>query len=262
MLVVALPLAYALLAAMVFLPLEELFPYGEPTRTERHTDVLFATVGAVLAHGLLAVVTGAVLALGQWVGPGLLADQGLLVTLPLGLLLFELTGYGYHRAAHGLPGLRALHDVHHSAEDLDWLAGFRQHPVELVLSTVVQNLPLVLLGLPVASHGLLVMALRVHALFVHANLAVPAWLDPVVTTPRFHRRHHARDLPTANYAVLFPWLDRLFGTWDGAPANDFGLPNRPRKGFLGWLLHPLRRREANPAPDGAQTARGRPSAAG
>ncbi len=122
----------------------------------------------------------------------------------MGLLAFELMSYGYHRAAHALPGLSALHDVHHSNEHMDWLAGFRQHPLEVLLMTLAQNLPLVLLGVPLGTHGLAAIAMRLNTQFVHANLRTPGWLAPLVATPAFHHRHHQRTRQVANYAALFP----------------------------------------------------------
>ncbi len=53
-----LPLAYAGLCAMVFVPLESLAPLRSAQRTRWTTDVLFATVGALMVHGLLALAAG------------------------------------------------------------------------------------------------------------------------------------------------------------------------------------------------------------
>lgn len=233
-----LPLLYVGLCALVFVPLEEMSPLHPTGREGRGTDALFATVGGVLAHGVLAAASGLLLWVASRAG-GPLEGATPWVTIPVALLVFELAGYAYHRAAHVLPGLRELHDVHHSAERLDWLAGFRQHPVEILLMTLAQNLPLVLLGVPLGVHGLLAIALRVNTQFVHSNVRTPTWLGLLVATPAFHHRHHQRDGDVANYATLFPWIDRLFGTWCHEEAGQAGLPGRPRKGFVGWLLHPL-----------------------
>ena len=52
--------------------------------------------------------------------------------IAVGLLLFELGGYAYHRLAHAVPALWRLHEIHHSSETMDWLASFRQHPIEII----------------------------------------------------------------------------------------------------------------------------------
>jgi sterol desaturase/sphingolipid hydroxylase (fatty acid hydroxylase superfamily) len=52
--------------------------------------------------------------------------------------------------------------------------------------------------------------------FVHSNVrAGLGWLHYVIATPAFHHWHHdniAERCRHTNYAPLFPWLDRLFGS--------------------------------------------------
>ena len=41
------------------------------------------------------------------------------------------------------------------------------------------------------------------------------WLEWLVSTPGFHHWHHTKDGPESinkNYAAIFPWVDKLFGT--------------------------------------------------
>jgi sterol desaturase/sphingolipid hydroxylase (fatty acid hydroxylase superfamily) len=160
----------------------------------------------------------------------------------VGLVVFELVGYAYHRLAHAVPWMWRLHAVHHSSERMDWLASFRQHPLEILLVTAAQNAPLVLLGLPLGSHALVLLLLRLNTVFVHSDLAIgPGWWSRLVATPGFHHRHHQREGAVRNYAALFPWIDRVFGTYDAAPAGPVGLPTPTPRSFLGLLLLPLRR---------------------
>ena len=103
----------------------------------------------------------------------------------VGLLLFELAGYAYHRLAHAVPALWRLHELHHSSETMDWLASFRQHPLEILLMTLAQNAPLVLLGVPLGAHATVLVGLKLATVFVHSNVRVP--LGPlrfIVATPR------------------------------------------------------------------------------
>jgi sterol desaturase/sphingolipid hydroxylase (fatty acid hydroxylase superfamily) len=251
------PLVYALLAGCAFAPLEWLVPERDETDAEhghddargrRRTDALFASVGALLTHVILAGATGLTLAgLAHARRLGLDLDLGLrgAAALVVGLILFELAGYAYHRAAHRVPALWRLHAVHHSAPRMDWLASFRQHPVEIVLMTLVQNVPLVLLGVPIGAHALVVVLLALNTVFVHANLRVDhpllRWLTHVVATPRFHHRHHARTGEVANYASLLPILDRLFGTYAGDRARSVGLDEPLPRSFFGLLCWPASR---------------------
>ena len=134
--------------------------------------------------------------------------------IAVGLLLFELGGYAYHRLAHAVPALWRLHEIHHSSETMDWLASFRQHPLEIVLVTLAQNAPLVLLGVPLGAHAAVLVALKLATVFVHSNVRVPIGpLRFVVATPRFHHRHHQRGGAVANFASFLPLLDVLFGSY-------------------------------------------------
>ena len=242
------PLVYAALVGLLFAPLERLAPARATERdaSSLRTDLGFATVGAVMTHALIALLAGATLAgLSGLAAP--LSGAPTWLSLPLGLLVFELAGYAYHRAAHAFGPLRRLHDVHHGAVHMDWLAGFRQHPLEVALMTLAQNAPLALLGLPLAEHAADVALRQVNTNFVHANVRTPCWLARWIATPRFHHRHHDRDAPLANFATLFPWIDRLFGTASDARAGAFGLPGPRREGFLEALLAPVRRGCGRPA---------------
>lgn len=243
-------LTFTALAGLAFAPLEWLYGRRRGERTGRLTDLGFATVGELLAHLGVAVVVGGLLTALDGVAredPLWLAiDDATLrtaVEIASGLLVFEVMGYAYHRAAHRVPALWRLHQVHHSAESMDWLASFRQHPLEIVLMTLAQNAPLVLLGIPLGAHVMVLLVLRLGTVFVHADLHVPrGWWSSLVATPRFHHRHHCKHGAVRNYAALFPWLDRLFGTFDDAEAGPVGLPTPTPRGFWGLLAHPFTRR--------------------
>jgi sterol desaturase/sphingolipid hydroxylase (fatty acid hydroxylase superfamily) len=228
--VVVRPLLFTGLSALAIAPLERLLPAHAPRTRGWAIDLAFATAGQVVVRFALVIGLGSLFAAldvyaldaaALAVGPAWLT-RGLHVLL--GVLLFELGGYVYHRLAHTLPWLWRLHAVHHSSETMDWLASFRQHPLEIVLMTLVQNAPLVLLGIPLGSHALVLVLLKLNTVFVHANLRVHAGrLGHLVATPAFHHRHHARSGPTRNFAGLFPWLDRVFGTFSAEPAHAFGV---------------------------------------
>jgi sterol desaturase/sphingolipid hydroxylase (fatty acid hydroxylase superfamily) len=218
------PLGYAALVALTFVPLERLAPLRPPTRREHGVDIGFATLGGIASEILVLGVSGLMLALAETIGDGgPLASWPDVPRVALSLVLLELGGYAYHRAAHAWGPLWALHRVHHGSTSMDWLAGLRQHPLEIALMTAAQNLPLVLLGLPLGAHALLVLALRVHTVFVHANLRTPRALGLVIACPPFHHRHHDRDAPVANFASLLPFVDRVLGTFDPGDAQVFGV---------------------------------------
>lgn len=236
-------LVFAALVALAFVPLEGLLPARTPgrTRTQLRTDLAFATIGQVITRALIALGAGVLLVrlddLAYRLWPdGLVAESGLWQVL-LGLCVFELGGYAYHRMAHRVPLLWRLHRVHHSSREMDWLAAFRQHPLEIALMTLFQNAPLVLLGIPFGAHATVVVLLRLHTVLLHANLRLPQgpW-EQLIALPRFHQRHHALHDDSKNFSSMFPWLDRCFGTYSDESASEFGVKERMPESFVGLLL--------------------------
>lgn len=246
-------LVFTVLVGLAFAPLEHLWPARGGMRTGRATDLAFATLGHLLSRFMLFAGVGTALVwldsfapatplvrASAWLGTRGDSFLALLVEVGIGLLVFELMGYAYHRLAHALPWLWRLHAVHHSPTSLDWLASFRQHPLEIVLATLLQNAPLVLLGIPLGAHALVVLMLRVHTVYVHSDLRMPegAWTE-LIATPRFHHRHHQREGAPTNFAALFPFIDRLFGTYDADESSELGIAETMPSDFVGLLLHPF-----------------------
>ena len=244
------PVLFVGLAALAFLPLEHLAAAHASRRQRFATDLAFAIAGQLLARVALVFATGLVLARLD----ALALDRPLLAgigdrrarfaaEIAVGLVLFELSGYAYHRLAHAVPALWRLHEIHHSSETMDWMASFRQHPLEIVLVTLAQNAPLVLLGVPLGAHAAVLVALKIATVFVHSNVRVPIGpLRFVVATPRFHHRHHQRDGAATNFASFLPILDLLFGSYRDERADAFGVDRKLPDSFVGLLLTPFRRR--------------------
>ncbi|MEM7151470.1 MAG: sterol desaturase family protein [Myxococcota bacterium] len=235
------------LTGLAFAPLERLYGRHRSPRADRATDLWFATAGRMLVQlGLIVIVGTALFALDEvaldtplW---AFIDHRGLRMAIEIGtgLVLFELAGYAYHRAAHAVPALWRLHEVHHSSERMDWLASFRQHPLEIVLVTLVQNAPLVLLGLPLGSHAIVLLLLELNTVFVHADLRLSrgSWMR-WIASPHFHHRHHQRDGAPVNFAAMFPWIDRLFGTYVPDETGPIGLPTPCPHGFVALLVRPF-----------------------
>ena len=244
------PLLFVALAALAFLPLERVAAAAHARPRRRFaTDVAFAVFGQLLVRLGLVFVVGWLLArlddvaIERALSSYITADRGAraVMDVVVGLALFELAGYGYHRLAHRVPLLWRLHEIHHSSETMDWLASFRQHPLEILLMTLAQNAPLVLLGIPLGAHAAVLALLKLATVFVHANIRVPEgpW-TLVVATPRFHHRHHQLGGAVRNYASLFPFIDVVFGTYTREAATTFGVPRALPDGFVALLVEPLR----------------------
>jgi len=86
-----------------------------------------------------------------------------------------------------------------------------------------------------------------HATWVHTNFGPTIqWLEPWVVFPRFHHWHHTSEKEgiDKNYAIHFPWIDRLFGTYycpDGKWPDSYGLNDDTLPaGFWGQTFYPFR----------------------
>jgi len=237
-----------LLFGALLLPLEVLWPARAQRRVRLGlgTDLLYSALStAVLGTLGIALLAGMSLACRAILPdalPQALASMPLVTQLGLIVLLAELGGYWTHRLSHTVPALWRFHAVHHSPRELDWLSAHRQHPVEVLWLVGVAHLPVALFGFDTSAIGLFILSQKLHTAFVHANVRLPTgrW-EAWIAGPRFHRWHHARSGGAQNLASLFPWMDRLFGTWrlpEGEPAM-LGVEARMPLGLVGQLLWPL-----------------------
>jgi sterol desaturase/sphingolipid hydroxylase (fatty acid hydroxylase superfamily) len=90
----------------------------------------------------------------------------------------------------------------------------------------------------------------IYSALLHANLRgdfdrFGAWL----ATPRFHHWHHGLEAEATdvNFAIHFPFWDRLFGTYFLPPGrwpNGYGVPEEVLQGYAARFLYPFRRRSA------------------
>jgi lathosterol oxidase len=168
----------------------------------------------------------------------------------LAVLVADLAEYAIHRAFHAVPFLWRFHAIHHSSKALDWLAGSRSH---LVDDVVVRGFILVpmMFAFP---HDMIVAYLffvTLHATWTHANFAPSIkWLEPFLIVPRFHHWHHSsqQEAIDKNFAIHFPWIDKLFGTHYFPEARwpeTYGLDNEELPaGFWGQTFYPFMPRKA------------------
>lgn len=132
----------------------------------------------------------------------------------VGVLVYELLHYWYHRAAHHFDWLwRNAHQMHHSAESLDAFGAYWMHPLDTILFTTLSSLVFFpLLGLSTEAGVLGALFLTFNALFQHANIRTPKWLGWIIQRPESHGVHHARGVHRYNYSDLPLW-DIVFGTF-------------------------------------------------
>lgn len=146
---------------------------------------------------------------------GFVAGLNFWVALFLIILVADLVQYWTHRAYHEVPLLWRLHAVHHSVKSMDWLAGSRQHILELLITRTLVLAPIYVLGFSKQVIDAYIIVVGFQAVFNHANVSVRLGpLRYLIVTPNFHHWHHSQDDEAIdkNYAAHFAFLDYLFGT--------------------------------------------------
>ncbi len=181
-------------------------------------------------------------------------DLPLWLGVVITVLIFDLAIWAQHLITHKIPVLWRFHRVHHADRDIDVTTAIRFHPVEIALSMLLKIGLVYLVGPPAIGIIAFEVILNGTAMFNHANIRLPLWLDAVVrrvlVTPDMHRVHHSihRHEHDSNYGFALSIWDRLFGTYIAQPEKghqdmQIGLEwqdDRPSK--LGWsLMLPFRK---------------------
>ena len=134
-------------------------------------------------------------------------------------LAFDFWIYWWHRLNHRFSLLWKFHRMHHSDPLLDFSSAFRFHPGEIIISTGLNALVIIALGMTLRQFLAYKIFFHAVVLFHHSNIAVPQrldrWLMAVVVTPAMHRLHHSTDWAesNSNFASLFSFWDRLSQTF-------------------------------------------------
>jgi sterol desaturase/sphingolipid hydroxylase (fatty acid hydroxylase superfamily) len=242
--------AWLALLLVIFVPLERLFPrHRQPVFRRRFgIDVGYFFLTNLGPKLLLVIPLSLMARATHHFLPSTIyamaAQLPFWIRVALGLLAGEVGAYWGHRWSHESAFLWRFHSTHHDPEEMDWLVHSRAHPLDVVFTRLCGYLPVYLLGLaqPTAERTdlaplVLAMITTLWGFLIHSNLNLRlGWLEQLVATPAFHHWHHTNDGPAVmnkNYASLFPWVDRCFGT--------FHLPKHawPEKyGFLEIALDP------------------------
>ena len=241
---------------LMFAPVERLLsrrPEQRLFRPEWGEDLFYYLVSSMMVQLItflaLAPSTFITTHTGSWGAfRDAVASQPWLLQFLEVMLLTDLAQYWFHRAFHRVEFLWGFHAVHHSAKHMDWLAGARMHFVEIVALRGVTSLPLLTLGFSPSVMQAYIAFVYVTSSLVHANLRgdfdrIGRW----IVTPRFHHWHHGieEEAIDKNFAIHFPWLDRLFGTYHfpkGRWPSGYGVPEKVPGGYRAQFLYPFRRK--------------------
>jgi sterol desaturase/sphingolipid hydroxylase (fatty acid hydroxylase superfamily) len=235
------------LAAVLFVPLERRFPLVRQRVFRRGllTDLAHLLVDATLVAIATVLLVGVVALPLLWIRAfDLAAALPSVVAVPLALVIAFVGNYWAHRLTHRVPFLWRFHAVHHSIEEMDWLASGRLHPIDAGFTQAFTALPLFVLGYDAGAFAGVAVLFVALALFQHANVRlrfpIVRW---VVNTPEWHHWHHATDADARDTNFGLPVVDRLFGTAylpRGRRPTGFGVDDPvPPDGWLRHLAYPF-----------------------
>lgn len=139
----------------------------------------------------------------------------------IGVLIYELGLYAWHRALHTNDFLwKVFHQMHHSAERMDSYGAFYFSPMDMIGFTFLGSLCLVLFaGFTPEATTLIILLTTFLAIFQHSNIKTPEWIGYLVQRPEAHTVHHAKGVHAYNYSD-FPVFDILFGTFKNPRAYE------------------------------------------
>lgn len=264
--------AWLVILMAIFVPLERLCALhpSKIWRKQLGVDLAWYFINSLLPAVILSVplaIMSRALAVMNPLGYySMVAAWPLWVKLLLTLLVNDVGAYWGHRALHASPRLWRFHAIHHSAEELDWLVNTRAHPFDMVFTRLSGLAPVYLLGLAqtVGAHKDPVVLIAtifgtVWTFFLHANIRARLGpLEWLISSPAFHHWHHTKDEHRdRNFAFVFPFIDRLFGTaWlpDYWPLS-YGIDEKVPTTLAGQFFDPLEpASQKPPAPAPAKPA--------
>lgn len=245
-----------LLLISVFVPAERLLALRQEQKLFRRAwanDLLYYIAnGPIIGFGvsiiILATIVVAELFVPESIRSAVASQPYWLQTLGV-ILLADIGFYAAHFGFHKIPWLWKFHAVHHSIEELDWLAAHRVHPLDQIITKGVSLLPVFALGfsgMAIATFGLIY---GWHSILLHANVKVKfgplRWL---IASPEFHHWHHAnqREAYDKNFAGQLSILDVVFRTAympRGQMPSKYGTNDPVPSTYLSQLAYPFLRRK-------------------
>lgn len=243
-----------LLLFVLFTPLEHFFavrPGQKVFRAQWWSDAVHFFLNNFITQAIFALgALGVISLIGPWVPTAFraaVASQPRILQFLEALLLANLGSYCAHRLAHTVPFLWRLHAIHHSVEEMDWLAAARLHPLDQGIERTFTIIPLFICGFTKETLGGYIVFAAIQAIFIHANIRLNLGpLKWVIGTPEFHHWHHSNhpEAYNKNFAGGMPFLDWVFGTLH-LPKNEhpsrYGLDEPIPKTWWKQMTWPFQR---------------------
>lgn len=237
----------------VFVPLERLASFHKQPVFRRNWlhDLSFYVLNRFVVYAGGFYMVALALFLNNEVVPDVVTttvgELPLWISVPLAILVADLTFYTVHRASHAFPVLWQFHAVHHSIRDLDWLAAVRVHPADQLITTVSGVCLQLALGFSPATLAITGTIYLWQSFAVHSNVRIPlgplAW---IFVGPTFHHWHHSTEAAARdrNFAGQLAFIDWIFGTAyypDARQPTLYGTDDPVPDSYVETLLYPVKR---------------------
>jgi sterol desaturase/sphingolipid hydroxylase (fatty acid hydroxylase superfamily) len=240
------------ITGLIFVPLERLFALHREQKIFRRgwaNDLIFLFFNSILIKlGFLAIIATSIFAAAKIIPASFQSTVGGLpywVQIPAIILLSDLGFYWTHRMFHAVPWLWKFHAIHHSIEELDWLAAARVHPVDQILTKGSSFVLVFALGFSEWAIGVYVLLYHWQSFLIHANVRIGFGpLRFLFASPEFHHWHHSsdREARDKNFSGQLSFLDALFGTLHmprGQLPKAYGLDRPIPQRYAFQLLYPF-----------------------
>jgi len=214
-----------LLALMFF---EFLFPrrdlhYSRKTRWTNNLSLIFLN-SAIIRFVLPITLAGiALFTEERKIGAFNLFSGYTVIKTVLSIIILDLAIYWQHVLFHKIPLFWLIHRMHHTDLDIDVTSGLRFHPIEIIISTIIKVVVIVIFGMPVLSVIIFEILLNATSMFNHSNIFIPLNIDHYlrlfIVTPDMHRVHHSifREETNSNFGFNLACWDRVFKTYHAQP---------------------------------------------
>ncbi|MBP9164793.1 MAG: sterol desaturase family protein [Leptospiraceae bacterium] len=240
---------YLLLISIVFIPLELSFKQKEVKffRKEWLIDIFFY-FGQVLVWNFVTVYVLNFLFSKMdflWIKKfhAIVKEFPAYMQIIFVILLSDFLIYWGHRFQHRFDFLWNFHRVHHTAETVDFIAAFREHPLDNIYTRGIETLPAILLGFDLNLIAGFLTFRGLWALFIHSNVNLRlGFLEILLGSPHLHHWHHELEHEgKCNYANLSPLMDILFGTYYSPKAApiSFGIVDEMSHSYLNQIIEPM-----------------------
>ncbi len=147
------------------------------------------------------------------------------------IILLDLLNYLQHFLLHKNKWLWEIHKIHHSAETMNVLNTYREHPLDKAINYIPTSICIGIFAYPINSidnlFWIYLLALyNAIGPLKHSNI-ISDWGffgKYIIQSPLHHRAHHSnlKEYYDSNYANSFQIWDHIFGTYV-EPGNKINL---------------------------------------